>query len=307
MRTFLFGLVACTYTFPNPKPPDANESRTDSDSTESDAPTDSDTGSTSTAPTRCDLLETEPNNSVEDIQTLPTEIWACGDFLAPADADFFEFVTPDDGWMEVTVAAADRGSAADVQVNLYDASTSVYMSDGYLTSDPNIVFPVSAGDVFGAIFAEHTLLYGETYFWYSRVSQVKPPVEWTRGEVENNDAIEVAEPFIDGDVVMASMGAAGDFDWYAYTPPDLATAVTYQIKSASYGAPTDLTLLRYDAEGDQVGVTYSGSIPYDPDPYYVERYTEADPAEPRFIQIKDASGRGSRFAWYLLEITASYD
>lgn len=306
MTLFLLSLAACKYTIPN-LPPAKGDSQEESDPPDSDSPPESTATDSGTAPARCDLVETEPNNTITEMETLPTELWACGEFLTFADTDIFGFSTLDAGWMELQVAAADRGSAADVQVNLYDDQSSAFMSDGYLTSDPNITFPVNAGDEFGIILAEHTLLSGESYFWFARASQIKAPVEWTRDEVEDNSSIENAETVAQGDVVFGTIGEAGDFDWFYWEPPEGVTGVTYQIKSGSYGAPTNLTLLRYDETGDLIGTTYSGTSAYDPDPIYNERFTEADPAAPRFLQIEDYAGVGSRFAWYVLEITPSFE
>lgn len=309
MPYVLILLSACKGCF-NLDVPDPNDNvetgdTEDSETTDSEDSTPRESQPDTGPPAMCAVVEAEPNNSLEQSQVLPLETWACGDIENYVDADFFSVSADESGWIQVKLEAAERGSSADVQLNVYDDDQSAFIQDGFLlNADPNLMFPASAGESFGLVVSEQTNLYGDNYFWYMMATLAKSPVDWTREEVEDNSAQSTAELITAGETVFGTIDEAGDYDWYHLTTPADATSVTLKVIARASDSPADLTLIFYDSAGTEIRKVYNGDADYNPDPLYEEKLTgQVD----WYLQLKEVNGKGSRFHWYTFSVEVGYD
>lgn len=295
------GCNGCRPTFPNPNP------KTDDTEGDSAADTsDSDTSETDTGPPpRCDFEELEPNNSPDTSQVLPMEQWACGEFSAYLDLDWFTITPTQPGWVTVRVESALRGSSANPQLLVDGGGESAQVLDGYLTTDPLLVFPAPAIEPYRVTLAETNLLYGDDYTWFMLTTQSKEPVEWDTEEAEPNDDRAEAQVFIPGQTVFGSVGNEGDFDWYKITTPyEGQQTLTFDVTAFTEGSAANLMLVLYDAtEGSAaLKTSYSGEIDYDRDPYFEKNVTGV---QDLYLLARTEDDKGSRFHWYTLSMTAT--
>jgi hypothetical protein len=256
-------------------------------------------------PPMCELEEVEPNNSVEQVQALPMEVWACGHFDVAFDTEFFEFETIEPGWVEVTVEAAARGSSADAQVDVINTGTgdSVHVSGSYLSTDPRVVFPLDAPATFQAAVGESQYLSGEDYRWYLMASMVKRPVEWTVTETEANDSWDTANVFTMGDTVFGRLSAPDDFDWYKITTDEVPQTVTFNVVAYQQGSPANIILKLYRSDGTTlIRADRAGEIDYDPDPWFTQRSTDATEW---YLLVRTEDDLGSPYHWYTLTISTT--
>ncbi|MFZ5478647.1 MAG: putative metal-binding motif-containing protein [Myxococcota bacterium] len=251
---YLEGCDGCRPTLPYPNDDDRN------DTSEEDADS-GDSAEDSGPLPMCELEEVEPNG-FDELQTLPTDVTACGHFDVAYDQDWFELTTLEDGWLEVGVDAASRGSSADAQFDFLDAASgeSVVVKGSYLSTDPRLVVPLSTVGTFYVGLGETTFLYGEDYRWYLMATITKPPVEWTVTEADDNDTVEVAQPFAYGDTLFGTIAEPDDFDWYSVEVDDTLTPVQFSVVAYGVGAPTDLVLKLHE-----VDATYGGKTDIDGD------------------------------------------
>jgi len=299
----LVGCNGCSPQLPYPSGDDVpqdDSSPPDDSSTDTDTAVDTDTG----PPPRCDFEEIEPNNSPAQGQALPMEMWACGGFSAYLDLDVFTITPNQPGWITIRVEAALRGSSANPQITVNDsAGRSAQVLDGYLTTDPLLVFPAAALDTYSVTLAETELLSGDAYSWYMLTTLSKEPVEWDAEEVEPNDDREDAEPFTIGQTVFGAIDSAGDFDWYKVTTPyEGGQTVIFNVTAFKEGSAANLMLVLYDAEGNLLRTSYSGEIAYDRDPYMERRATGV---QDLYLLARTEDDKGGPFHWYALSITAT--
>lgn len=303
MTLFLVYLGACNGCqpeLPYQLPPDVDTSSDDTADTEDTA--DTDTTDTSLPP-MCDQLETEPNDTLDTIEALAMERWTCGEFLDYIDLDWFEISPNAGGWVKVEVEAAARGSNANPQIDIIDSSgESARVGDGFLTTDAMMSFPAAGAETYTVVLGETNFQFGDDYDWYMRASVAKAPVEWDYQEAEPNDEWEQAQPLVVGQTVFGYIGEAGDLDRYVLaTPYDHDQNVVFNVTAFKEGSAADLKLQLYDdPEGEWIHTKDNGQTDYDRDPWMQWR---TDDAENLYLLVKDEVGSGSRFHWYVLEVT----
>ncbi|MES2641595.1 MAG: hypothetical protein V4850_19040 [Myxococcota bacterium] len=298
------GCNGCRPAFPNPSETDDTEEDSAEDTSPpdtSETDTDTDTG----PPPRCDFEELEPNNSPDTSQALPMEQWACGDFSAYLDLDWFTITPSQTGWITVRVEAGIRGSSANPQILVDGGGESAQVLDGYLTTDPLLVFPAPAIEPYRITLAETNLLSGDEYTWFMLTTLSKEPVDWDAEEVEPNDQRAAAQVFTPGQTLFGSVGREGDFDWYKITTPyEGEQTLTFDVTAFTEGSAANLMLVLYDAtEGTAaLKTSYSGEIDYDRDPYFEKKFTGV---QDLYLLARTEDDKGSRFHWYTLAITAT--
>lgn len=260
MAPFLL-LVACQacssclrFNPPDIQPEDTAPDEEDSDDQEStpDSPVDT------TPPPPCPQPELEPNNNSSDAFAIEMEEWACGQFESAFDFDVYTFTMEEDGWLELDVDAASRGSSADVSVSLEDEdgeTAGAWRSD--VSTDPRIIIPVRAGD-WQAWVSELSQDYGDDVDYHVLATVAKRPVSWNADseelEVPNNTAAD-AMPIEDGTYVFGVIDSGNAFDWYVWRSPADGKKRTMraEVFAMSEGSPLNPRLQRYEAdENDEV-------------------------------------------------------
>lgn len=300
LLVLLGGCNGCLPKPPYPNNPD--DPRLDTSELREDSGDTDTSGGDSALPPRCDFQETEPNNSLEAIEVVPMEQWICGDFSAYLDLDWFEITTNQAGWMKIQVEAALRGSSANPQVQLSGFDDDAVVFDGYLTTDPLLVFPFDEAGTFQLTLAETNLLYGEDYSWYMLTTLAKPPVEWDTEEVEPNDEAAEATPITIGQTAFGTIEASGDFDVYTFsTTSEGEQTLIFDVTGFTEGSPADLMLVLYDSDGvTHLKTKYSGEIAYDHDPYFQKKITGL---KDLYLLVRTEDDKGSRFHWYTVSVT----
>jgi hypothetical protein len=300
------GCNGCTPKIPhgNDPPPNKNDTSDDSDSSDSvdSVPPDTDSG----PPAMCDHVEVEPNDTPDEAESLEMEQWACGQFIDFLDLDWFTFTPTEPGWVTVRVEAAERGSSANPQVSVDGGGESAMVLDGYLTSDPLLVFPAEDLETWRLTLAETNLLYGEDYTWYLMASLSKAPVDWDGEEAEPNDTFSEANELAMSTPTLAAIGSAGDFDWYKiHTTEEGEQTLTINITAFKEGSVADLSAALYDEDGTTVlrEKTY-GEIDYDRDPWFTKKVTGV---KDLYVFVRNEKETGSRFHWYTLEVTSTIE
>jgi hypothetical protein len=255
-------------------------------------------------PARCAVEETEPNDVEEQAGALPMEEWACGTFQRTLDADWFRFTSIEPGWVEITVEAASRGSDANAQVQVVGADgTSTLSMDGYLSTDPRVVFPADAPGTWSIALSESMLDYGDEFTWFAMASIIKQPVLWTFDEAEPNDAVAQAQDFPLGETAFGRIGRAGDLDWYHVRTGEGEDTITFAVEAFAHGSVANTKLVLFAADGTTVLRTdYRGEIDYDPDPFFEQRVT--GPTE-WYLLVRTEDDRGSPYHWYTLSISSA--
>ncbi|MDP2317423.1 MAG: hypothetical protein Q8P41_31350 [Pseudomonadota bacterium] len=289
----------CRPDFPNP--PDTQPPEDDSAPPVDTSPDDS---ADSGPPPRCDFEEVEPNNSPDTSQTLPMELWACGDFSAYLDFDFFTITPNQTGWITIRAEAATRGSSANPQLVVEGGGEGAQVLDGYLTTDPLLVFPAPALEPYRITLAETNLLYGDDYEWFLLTSLSKEPVEWDAEEVEPNDQSDEAQVFPLDQTVFGHMDREGDFDWYKITTTyEGEQNLVFDVTAFIEGSAANLKLVLYDSDGvTELRTSSNGEISYDRDPYFQKKVTGI---KDLYLLARTEDDRGSRFHWYTLSVTAT--
>jgi hypothetical protein len=289
----------CQPKLPYVLPPDDDTSS--DDTADTDTATDTDTIDTSLPPL-CDLVEVEPNDQ-EHPQALPMEQWMCGAFLVVGDQDVFDVAPNGGGWVQIEVEAAERGSNADPEINIADSTgQTARKSGGYLTTDPTLVFPTDGPEPYSLVLFENNFLSGDDYSWRMRASTAKAPVEWDYTEIEPNDAWADAQPLVVGQTVYGVISESNDFDRYVLTTPyDHDQNVVFNVTAYKQGSAANLKLQLYDdPEGQYIHTKDYGQNDYDLDPWMQWR---TDDAEDLYLLVRDEGDGGSRFYWYILEVT----
>jgi hypothetical protein len=296
----LAGCKSCQPDIPYPQDERDRDSDPPPDTAGDTAP---DSGGDSGPPARCDREEIEPNG-LDAAEDLEMELWACGTFPVAFDQDAFRVRPVQSGWLKVQVEAALRGSPANPQINVTTESDSAVVGDGYLTTDPFLVFPASADETYTLVLAETEFLYGDDYDWYMLTSLTKEPVTWTMTEAEPNDGIEEAQVLPPGEIVFGGIASSSDFDWYRITTPhEGEQTLTFDVTAFKEGSAADLRLVLYDADGETVLREDSdGEVAYDRDPYFTKKITGQ---QDLWLFVRNESWTGSRFHWYSLAVTVS--
>lgn len=293
-------------------------------------------------PDRCDQPHEDDENFGNDYSqpiVLPLDTWSCGTIDAVNDVEYFTFTTTEPGWMKIDAQAELRGSSA----NLYSLISFLSGEDAVTThgrsygSDPlTVFFAPTAGDYLVTL-AESSGGYGDAYGWWMVVSMSKAPVEFDLVESEPNDDRSLATAFapevqLDGEgeptdpgvaavSYYATIGDAGDADWWIVNLPEGADQFVLDVDSFVLGAPTDIQLTLYwtDDTGaldffDEEGTDQDGSVE-DPwgeyDVATIRAQGAADyPERTDFNQIAVRTTNwegtdGSMFHWYTLTLTTT--
>lgn len=284
------------YPEPDPKPdtsPPADDTSEDTDSAGETGP-----------PARCDFEETEPNGPPEDTTPLEMELWACGTFATYADLDSHRIEPTQVGWVKIQVEAALRGSPANPQLVIEGGDQSAQILDGYLTTDPLLVFPSEAAQPYSLTLGETDFFYGDDYAWYMLTSLTKAPVEWDAEEAEPNDGVASAQVLTVGEALFGTIGSPSDLDVYKITTPhDGEQTLTFEVTAFKEGSAADLRLVLYDADGTTVlREEDDGAIAYDRDPYFTKKITGV---QDLYLLVRTQDARGSRFHWYTLDVSVS--
>jgi hypothetical protein len=267
----------------------------------------------------CPQPEVEPNDGFDEAQALLLEQGGCGAVDPQGDRDYWTFDLEDDAWLLVEVQAADGSiSNPTVLVTPDGGGWAASRNDDPDDTDVHLRFPAPAGDYFVTV-SEQTLLGGERYGYDLLVSESKPPVEWTRTEVEPNDSSLLAEPLASDEVVFGGMDGNGplpDFDWYRVIIPAGKHTLSFEVTSYEEGAGADLTVLLWDdaleglPEGCRqscppdsptcVPCAFEGGVPgveLDPFGSY-----DSDGNEIVWLQVLEAGNREGPANWYVLHV-----
>lgn len=296
----------CTPELPPDQDEDSPPPQDSADTQDSSPPVDSDTVDTAPPPL-CELVEVEPNDYV-DAEELPLKTYACGTFDSSTDQDWLHFAVDEEGWVKVEVQCASRGSSADpemlISANL--EGDAVDVSNSYLTTDVELVFP-NAADDYTFELTEVNGFSGEDYGWYTIAYETKAPLSWTRQEVEPNDDETAAEAYSFGDTVFGRISDSGDSDWFILDIPEGVDVATFQVDANKYGSPADINIRVEDAEGTEQWVDHGGEIDYDIDPW---REWKLPAAGRYYLKVYQANqDKGSLFHWYTfhVDLTLSAD
>lgn len=255
-------------------------------------------------PPLCDLEEVEPNDVLADAQALPMELSICGAFGTALDFDWLTFSNTQEGWVKVEVEAAARGSSANAQLVIQGSDgQSALMLDGYLTTDPGLVFPVSGAGTWQVNLAESNRASGDSFTWWLRATQSKVPVTWTFLEAEANDTWSLGQSFEMGGTVFGSISDSEDFDWYHIVTAAEEATITFDVEAYAKGSAANLKLVLYEADGvTMIEDSYRGEIDYDPDPHFRQRTTGGSDW---YLLVRTEDSKGSPFHWYTLSITST--
>lgn len=303
---FLVACRGCTPEIPsNNKPDPQDSSKPDSKESQPNESQPQDSPVDTAPPLFCNITEIEPNDTLSQPMILPMYDWVCGHVDHIGDADFYNLTTTEPGWVTIEVEAASHGSSADMALALSDGDRAVVVYDGYLSTDPRIVFPADTPASFDGWLSEtNPLVGGDEYTWYMRASISKPAIGWSREEVEPNGPTSAdAEPFTIEERVFGTLSDSDDTDWYHLVTPEGANAIIIDVEAFKLGSPLDSTVVVRDAEGKIVKWIASGEIDYDLDPH---SEIKVEGVQDWTIEIFNPSQQGSRFHWYTLTIQAEY-
>jgi hypothetical protein len=302
MLLLLVFLGACNGCQPKPPyPTDDGDTRQDTSEAPPDSAGDStpiDTG----PPARCDREEVEPNSPPDQTESLDMEVWSCGTFATYLDYDSFRISPSQSGWIKVQIEAALRGSPANPQLLIEGGGQSAQILDGYLTTDPYLVFPAETVQDYSLTLGETEFQFGEDYHWYMLTSLSKVPVDWTFEEAEPNDVYTEATPFPLSDIAFGRVSSPSDLDWYKITTTSEGEqTLVFDVTAFKEGSAADLMLVLYSADGETVLVQDSaGEIDYDRDPWFSKKFTGI---QDLYLLVRTQDGRGSGFHWYTLSVS----
>lgn len=297
---FSLYLQACSCGRPGPLPTDPSTSGT--------------TGSTgetadTAVPPPCATPEVEPNDDDATANVLPLERWACGAVDDAGDADWWTFVHEDDGWLQVEVDAAD-GSVADMSFILEPAAGgwSASRDDDSEDVDTTLLFPAPPG---GYVLRtrEETASGGDRYGYELLVSEAKPPVEWTRAEVEPNDTGPEALPIFTGEAVFGEMFSDSplpDFDYYVIAVPAGPHTVTVDVDAFDHQSAADVDVQIRDADLAELKLIKTGGTGALFDPLGTYSSTGSEFLYFQVLQHKEGAEpipKGSPAHWYVLTVT----
>ena len=245
----LLGCSACSACFePNLDDVTPEDSHEDQDSPE-DSPEDSPVDTTPPPP--CAQPEVEPNNNSSTAFPIQMESWACGDFGTALDFDVYTFDMAEEGWLEVVIEAAERGSPAHVLLTMNnEQGQDVGVGRGDTSTDVRVVVPVMAGN-WVVWLNELNQDYGEDVDYHLMATATKRPVSWNVDsealEVPNN-SVEAALQVHDGDAIWGVIDSSTNFDWYVWESPKDTQKRTLRltVTAMSEGSPLNPRLQRWD-------------------------------------------------------------
>lgn len=281
-----------------------------------DAPTETDTGAASPADTStgdtapappCGAPEIEPNDAVGTATRLPMETIGCGAFDAPLDLDYFAFDLDEEGWVQVKVWARPLGSVADTHlVVTADDGTAATRTDDEGTSDSSLTFPGRPQQYRVQLLEQNGN--GETarYFYELVAAVTKPPVAWTRLEVEPNDASASAITVADGDVIFGGMGATSESDWYAVAIPPGKHTFTVDVDAYEFGSTGDFSLVLYNAALEPLPLGCRDCVIETPPDRFARdpRLVWDSPGnEVLYLRLFEDAGRSGDAVWYAMSVT----
>ena len=304
-------LLACVPSCcqPNINPPveDTHDER------DSDSPVDSVDSEDTAPPPPCEQPEVEPNDLDSQATPIVLEEQACGAFTGGGlDLDWFSFDTEHVGWLKVDVDAADRGSEANVSLNLEsDLGVQAAMSmagDG--SADPLLVIPVTEADSWMLVLNEQEAQSGdEDYDYQVRASVTKTPVPIDREEKSNNEDFEDAQVLQLDEYVYGTVDEPSDLDWYVLQTPPGRNEIKLELLAHRHGSPLngrieiwyahpkDDSKLSDEAERKVADSDFGPSM----DPIFT--HTSYD-ERTWYIKVRNANtgGTGSAY-WYVLHTT----
>ncbi|MEZ4318081.1 MAG: hypothetical protein R3F61_11275 [Myxococcota bacterium] len=256
----------------------------------------------------CALPESEPNNSGPEADLLPLEIEACGQFRAPGDSDFWSVELTEESWLGIRVDARENGSFANPAVVLSATDgLAVLRSDGSETADVHLLFPTVARDFTLLVLEENQQGdVGQRYFYDVIATVQKAPREWTRVELEPNDARADAVPVLDGDAVFGVIEDNDDGDYYRIDVPVGRHTLRVSVDAFDMGSPADTVLYLQNAAGmspicpTSAGCVFArGEVGFERDPSF-EFTSEGD--ETLYVRVLPETGLGSPVHWYVLDV-----
>lgn len=278
-----------------------------------------DTGETAppedtTPPPPCEVPESEPNDGLDESDSVPLEATACGSFSEQGDTDRLVFPAEDAPWIRIDVDAASIGSAADVTFTLsaWDVGEHTIVMNSYDEEDPWILFPALGDSEYQVSLYESQDLHGEDYEWELLASEDKAPIDWNLQESDDNDLCKNAQTLTAGDVVLGWLDSDNDYDWYHVEVPASEDKInwTFEIEASSLGSPLAGRLTVWDelvVELDDVkfiATSFHDPDTSDPDPK-IELSTEEEGDLYMVVQKPTFTGDppGTGYHWYSLSIS----
>ena len=311
LLAFLFGCIGCQSCQPQIDVPNDSDSQQEPSSEDTDTAEEVDTADTGLEAPPCPIMEIEPNDNYDSAQLAFLEKWICGTFDKDFDLDNYGFQFPEsDGWLKIWGRAQSIGSLSDVLITLDQGSNTAVSFAQVGTTDPMMIVPVTNEDILYTTIYDQYGGFGDNSFYEMIISQVKPPVEWTRSEEDGlgeNNAPTSAQSVADGDRIFGTTVTNYDTDWYTFSVAEGETIqVTLSVEAFQEGSPMDPILYLYDdrifTDFDAPYRAVRNSQPGDIanlDPLL--RYT-IDDAGDWAILIKNNGSGGSDFHWYVLDV-----
>jgi hypothetical protein len=282
-----------------------------------DPPEETDSAARDTAPEPpCPVPEQEPNNALAEAGVLPMERVGCGLFDSTADADFWRFTLTEQAWLGVDVRAFRLGSLADVSLTLSSPEAGVSAGIWYWRDlpDVHVRFPSPPATydaiIRQAVGEQGSQGEGERFFYEVLATSTKPPLNWDLDEGPNESRV-AAQPVAAGPtrsgegviapvVVLGTVSAPTDQDWYAITLPSGRHRVVVEVRAHDLGSMGDFALELYDGAGGRRALTAAGRLGWEQDPWLEYRALVADTLTVRVVEENNQSGRPF---WYALAVT----
>jgi len=291
-----------------PELPDNNTEDTDQEET-------GDTATTPTADTGpeapCTAPEVEPNDTLNEPTTLPTDVTGCGVFDIEGDFDHWSFELQQDGWLALRVEATDDGSLANVAVIMSGTTTDVAAARDHNEDDEDVRMLIPAlADTYVVNVREEEAKFGERYTYEILASVAKEPeffddegafIDYVDELEPNNDPF-TSPPLRNGDAILGFSDEQFDVDYYSLAVPPGRHELRFEVQAYAKGSVGDFVLTLFDSDLVDIKSRANGEIGYEKDPVLVYN---SDGDETLYLQIRDQEGRGNEAMWYLL--TASIE
>lgn len=260
-------------------------------------------------PPMCEQIEVEPNNNDGEATVIVREKEACGEFGGGLDLDFYEFETRTAGWLEIDVASAERGTAADVNLSMEsDDGLQLTMQDGAGSADPYVLVPVPGPDTWFLILNEERVQGGEDdYEYFFHVSEAKAPFVADANELDEHDSWETAQPITVDELVYGTLENNDERDWYVLETPAEKVQLRAEITAHRMGSPLDAKLILWKLDKDTNELSDSWEEWADTNPFDVG----LDPAFERtggggevwYLQVLKSTGGTGPLYWYTIHIS----
>ncbi len=341
---WLFLSLACASCFELPPSDDDNTEEIPPPPDDDDTAEDS--GETSEGPPElCGVTEqtddTDRATDYDRIIDLPLETYACGNFDASGDSEWFSFTTTEAGWVKFDVQAAARGSSADPMYQLFmleggDESTRTLGRE--LSSDPWNVWLAPVPGTYNVVMGESSNDFGDDYRWWVVASVTKSPVDY--GTTEEAVASAQGRSSVDHDSfderlsltvrpadaeesdypktrVLAHLAEIDEVDWWYIPIPEGATSLHIETDAWQYGSAADNQMdIYWDDDGvfgssddEHIWTDNYGHGDHDHDPY-AEICTNLSEHTGIAVAVEldpaEQVTGGGMFHWYTIEAYAEY-